>query len=60
MTRSRTVYHPTLDNVSSTVAADQVARWRKAGWRLKKPAPSLNSSTAPVVDPASTDQGDNS
>jgi len=45
----RTVYHPTLHDVSRDVPDGDVESWRDAGWRLTKPRPS--TAPAPKSEP---------
>lgn len=42
---TRTVYHPTIDDVSYEVLESDASSWKDAGWRLTEPSTTSTTST---------------
>jgi hypothetical protein len=56
----RTVYHPTLPDVTHEVEDAQVDDWKAAGWRLTKPRLSADDTTETPAAATAADQGQHS
>lgn len=47
---TRTVYHPTIDDVSYVVLESDASTWKDAGWRLTEPSKTTSTTSTKAAD----------